>query len=65
MLWCARLKRIQHIEYPHSFHEGANYVKQVVSYLKTTSIPSSLIVKVILTIFMRASAQQYNWANVE
>jgi len=28
MLWCARLKRIQHTEYPSSLHEGANYVKQ-------------------------------------
>jgi len=30
MLWCARLKRIQHTEYPYSLHEGANYVKQTV-----------------------------------
>ena len=30
MLWCARLKRIPHIEYPYSLHEGANYVKQAV-----------------------------------
>ena len=39
MSWCARLKRIQHTEYPYSLHEGANYVEQIVSDLKTISIP--------------------------
>ena len=28
MLWCARLKRIQHIEYHYSLHEGSNCLKQ-------------------------------------
>ena len=31
-------QRIQHTEYPYSLHESANYVKQVVSLLRTTFI---------------------------
>jgi len=33
MLCCARLKRIQHTEYPYALHEGASYFKAVSSNL--------------------------------